>query len=343
MFHTCCSTPGCYEIKDLREDEDGFENNYYCGKCWAEWSREQPEQPAFEFKEINSPLAKTFFNWHVIDGDGDVKFFEFNTVTLPRPASANSPRLFGDISDLSSEDDEPEQDEAGQEEAFVSEKNALISFRDAMHCENWLHSRKGWEELENYSRPSELSKCEGVTCSRGRVTKIDLRACNLEGELPPSIASLQHLKVLNLASNAIGGSICEELGSLGKLREAYLSCNRLVGALPRSLGRMTSLAKLFLGKNKLEGSVPWAAIESLVQQHSLRKLYLGGNCFDEGLNEDTVIEAVGAMVKLQAIDLTGLVAFKSESSLRATARASKRDASRELLQSALPSCTTVYA
>ena len=50
------------------------------------------------------------------------------------------------------------------------------------------------------------------------------------------------------------------------------------------------------------GEIPWEMLRALVQEHSLRKLYLGDNTF----TVDTIPEVVGTMTKLEVLDLVGL-------------------------------------
>ena len=50
------------------------------------------------------------------------------------------------------------------------------------------------------------------------------------------------------------------------------------------------------------GEIPWEMLRALVQEHSLRKLYLGNNKF----TVDTIPEVVGTMTKLEALHLSGL-------------------------------------
>ena len=50
------------------------------------------------------------------------------------------------------------------------------------------------------------------------------------------------------------------------------------------------------------GEIPWEMLRALVQEHSLRRLFLGNNKF----TVDTIPEVVGTMTKLEALDLEGL-------------------------------------
>ena len=50
------------------------------------------------------------------------------------------------------------------------------------------------------------------------------------------------------------------------------------------------------------GEIPWEMLRALVQEHSLRRLFLGNNKF----TVDTIPEVVGTMTELEALDLNGL-------------------------------------
>jgi hypothetical protein len=50
------------------------------------------------------------------------------------------------------------------------------------------------------------------------------------------------------------------------------------------------------------GEIPWEMLRALVQEHSLRTLYLGNN----ESTVETIPEIVGTMTKLEQLDLSGL-------------------------------------
>jgi hypothetical protein len=52
----------------------------------------------------------------------------------------------------------------------------------------------------------------------------------------------------------------------------------------------------------VSGEIPWKMLRTLVQDHSLRKLYLGKNKF----TVDAIPEIVGTMTKLETLHLKGL-------------------------------------
>lgn len=96
----------------------------------------------------------------------------------------------------------------------------------------------------------------GVTCSQGRVTRLDLHDNGLSGSISMSLGSLTNLQSLYLQDNALTGIIPDSLGSLSDLRELDLKGNQLSGSIPQSLGSLTRLRELDLEDNQLSGSIP---------------------------------------------------------------------------------------
>jgi hypothetical protein len=71
------------------------------------------------------------------------------------------------------------------------------------------------------------------------------------GEIPVDIVALPILKVLNISSNTIKGSIPNELGKLGGIAEVFdVSSNLLTGRIPSALGSFDG-ALVLLGDNQL--------------------------------------------------------------------------------------------
>ncbi|XP_047310747.1 probable LRR receptor-like serine/threonine-protein kinase At2g16250 [Impatiens glandulifera] len=64
------------------------------------------------------------------------------------------------------------------------------------------------------------------------------------------------LKVLDLRSSSVTGSIPTSLGNFTNLTTLYLSHNSLIGAIPSSVGQLSSLSVLDLSQNLLSGIIP---------------------------------------------------------------------------------------
>ena len=103
----------------------------------------------------------------------------------------------------------------------------------------------------------------GIELAGGRVTALRLARTadepgGLTGAIPPELARLFQLAVLDLSGNELAGPIPWQLGNLANLRTLDLSGNRLTGFIPPELGNLTNLGRLYLQSNRLTGTVPRA-------------------------------------------------------------------------------------
>ena len=113
--------------------------------------------------------------------------------------------------------------------SFAAERQTLIVLLDATGAT--------WADTLGWSADRPVSEWGGVkTDSTGAVTGLELSGVGMEGKLPPELGKLTRLKVLNVSSNKLMGSIPKELGNLlkaGSLTELNLSGNALTGDLNR--------------------------------------------------------------------------------------------------------------
>ena len=123
----------------------------------------------------------------------------------------------------------------------------------------------------------------------------------IEGTLPSSMGSLEHLEVVDLSRNNIRGNIPTEYGNLKKLRILRLDENQLDGPLFAGLFGMESLEELDLSENKLQGSIP----PDLARLTQLRHLDLSSNQFSGALPEGWDSLAGLQSVELQHNRFTG--------------------------------------
>ncbi|KAJ8621123.1 hypothetical protein MRB53_029652 [Persea americana] len=163
--------------------------------------------------------------------------------------------------------------------ALVAERAGLFALRSSLG----LRSRD-W--------PRKAEPCSfwvGVRCSDGRVVGLDISGLRrtrlgrinpqfavdglanltllssfnasgfaLPGAIPDWLGQrLLSLRVLDLRSASIVGSIPASVGSLQNLTSLYLSGNALTGAVPGTLGQLESLSVLDLSRNSLTGSIPF--------------------------------------------------------------------------------------
>ena len=119
---------------------------------------------------------------------------------------------------------------------------AVLALCTAPLTEHWIH--------ENWLSDAPLREWYGIeTDDNGRVTGLILDGNNLAGEIPPELADLADLEVLNLHYNNLTGDIPRELGSLSNLTALVLGENQLGGGLPSELGNFVNLTLLGLEKN----------------------------------------------------------------------------------------------
>uniref|UniRef100_A0A7N2LLV2 Uncharacterized protein n=2 Tax=Quercus lobata TaxID=97700 RepID=A0A7N2LLV2_QUELO len=88
------------------------------------------------------------------------------------------------------------------------------------------------------------------------VRLIDLSSNNLSGSIPAEISDLSELRFLNLSRNHLMGKIPEKIGSLKELESVDLSQNHLSGKIPPSMSNLTFLGLLDLSYNDLSGRIP---------------------------------------------------------------------------------------
>ncbi|KAK8559569.1 hypothetical protein V6N13_016311 [Hibiscus sabdariffa] len=78
----------------------------------------------------------------------------------------------------------------------------------------------------------------------------------IAGEIPPCVAELPNLRVLDLIGNSLTGKIPEQIGNLQKLTVLNLADNKLTGEIPSSIVQLSSLKHLDLSNNLLAGEIP---------------------------------------------------------------------------------------
>ncbi|XP_065618220.1 receptor-like protein EIX2 [Quercus suber] len=88
------------------------------------------------------------------------------------------------------------------------------------------------------------------------VRLIDLSSNNLSGSIPTEISDLSELRFLNLSRNHLMGKIPEKIGSMKELESVDLSRNNLSGKIPPSMSNLTFLSLLDLSYNNLSGRIP---------------------------------------------------------------------------------------
>ena len=159
---------------------------------------------------------------------------------------------------------------AGQS-PFSDDRVLLEAIYDATGGDNWYsqnYTRR--DQTEDWLTQRGIGDWHGVTVDgTGKVTRLELRRNYLLGDLPDEVGYLEHLEILDLASNnmvkvgfedddwtGVSGQIPETLGRLGRLTRLDLSVNDLAGEIPAGLGNLQRLVELKLDDNGLSGEIP---------------------------------------------------------------------------------------
>lgn len=117
----------------------------------------------------------------------------------------------------------------------------------------------------------------------------------LFGPIPPNIAKLSSLILLNLTSNLLNGTISDERSWSPKLQQLFLSHNLFTGAIPEALGQIPNLGLLDLSHNKFSGEIP----TSLGNLRRLNYLFLNNN-----LLSGKIPPTLGQCTELYKLDLS---------------------------------------
>jgi Leucine Rich Repeat len=131
----------------------------------------------------------------------------------------------------------------------LSECEALVSLFDDSLGASWQIGA-GWGAW------ADLCHWQGVTCSGGHVTRLELPGNNLAGRLSQRIGDLPFLQVVDLSSNPLGGAIPREIGRLHDLRYLNLAGTALSGDLPPELAALQVLDVLYVDGSELAGPLP---------------------------------------------------------------------------------------
>nr|DAD37719.1 TPA_asm: hypothetical protein HUJ06_008360 [Nelumbo nucifera] len=141
--------------------------------------------------------------------------------------------------------------------------------------------KKNWDFSVNpctkWNTSMEHDTMNAVACNctnTCHVTAIYIKSEGLQGVLPPELAQLPYLQIIDLSRNYLSGTIPPEWGAM-KLTNISLMANRLTGPIPKEFGNITTLVDLTLEVNNLSGNIP----NELGKLINLRKLVLSSNNF----------------------------------------------------------------
>ncbi|KAJ8640678.1 hypothetical protein MRB53_017372 [Persea americana] len=139
----------------------------------------------------------------------------------------------------------------------------LLSFKYSVQddplsaLESWCYEDDtpcSWNGVMCAATPEESSN----TTTSSRVISLVLPNAELSASIPPDLASIQHLRHLDLSHNLINGTLPLSLfnNNASELRILDLSDNSIAGELPEDVGNLKSLQFLNLSGNALVGKIP---------------------------------------------------------------------------------------
>ncbi|KAI8558033.1 hypothetical protein RHMOL_Rhmol04G0056900 [Rhododendron molle] len=153
---------------------------------------------------------------------------------------------------------------------FSTERN-LYGFEDSVTC----------------------NPCNDTVC---HITRIALKAQDLQGTLPPELVRLTHLEDIDLSRNYLNGTIPPEWGSM-KLVNISLEFNQLSGPIPPELGSLPRLWKLHLTSNYFTGELP----KELAKLTTLKDLDIQSSGLD-----GPIPPGIGLLTKLSDLRISDL-------------------------------------
>ncbi|QKZ14738.1 putative Ig domain-containing protein [Spirosoma sp. KUDC1026] len=143
----------------------------------------------------------------------------------------------------------------------------LVDLYNATNGANWTR-KSGWLNGCDPCTGNGGEPWQGVSCTNGRVSQLDLYGNNLIGSLPASLSALTQLTFVQIDANQLNGNVPSGLGNLTQLTHLGLSYNQLSGTIPSSLANLTQLTYLDLTANQLSSNIP-TSLSALTQLTSL--------------------------------------------------------------------------
>lgn len=133
-----------------------------------------------------------------------------------------------------------------------------------------------WTRSDNWLSDQPLDTWYGVKTDPDnptRVTGLELRENNLQGELPYELTQMGWVETINLEGNKLTGRI-HQIAGWHRLSTLNVSRNQLQGEIPGAeLARLKTLRVLQLGANEFTGPIP----TDVTYLPNLEVLDLGGN------------------------------------------------------------------
>ncbi|XP_030507418.2 receptor-like kinase TMK4 isoform X1 [Cannabis sativa] len=149
----------------------------------------------------------------------------------------------------------------------------------------------GWSSIADY-----CSAWDGIKCSSGKVTVINLRDMSLIGTLPSDLGTLSQLTTLSLQGNHFKGSF-PSMANLSLLQSIYLDGNSFTSIPSGCFQGLTNLQTLSISTNI--NLAPWSFPAELVGSSRLVTLY-AKSCNMFG----TIPDIFGSFSNLQDVRLS---------------------------------------
>jgi hypothetical protein len=127
----------------------------------------------------------------------------------------------------------------------------------------------------NWYANADECQWQGVTCSAGQISKIELMNQGLAGSIPADVGLWNSISVFRVFTNGLRGSLPSSIGRWTGLTNFFASNNQLNGALPSVIGKWTALKIFTVLGNQLGGSLP----STIGAWTGLTEIYLRGNQF----------------------------------------------------------------
>jgi hypothetical protein len=131
--------------------------------------------------------------------------------------------------------------------AAAAEARYLLELVQGVSGATFLKTVTGWVASSN---PCDW---DGITCTDGEVTEIDLADKGLEGTLPNDIGKIQSLSSITLVGNGYKGPVPASWAALPLLKTLDLQKNSLDGTLPVLASK--SVEFYLLGHNNFTGTL----------------------------------------------------------------------------------------
>ncbi len=197
---------------------------------------------------------------------------------------------------------------------------ALVALYDSLGGPNWSN-QNNWKSNQPINTWYGISVTADANFTR--VSGISLSNNNLQGRIPSALGRMDSLKVLDLYSSALSGSITDSLYALQELQVLKLTRGGpggLTGSISPKIGRLTKLRIFEISYNNLSGVLPdslfmLTRLERLEMNYSgqfnsslspsignltnLTELYMSGNQFTGNIPTQ-----IGNLTALTRLDLS---------------------------------------